>query len=276
MKLAEDVRHKPPPEGLDSLTSAELAARLQRALEKYREEKTKGVELNRRLEEALKDASRGRGLERSLDELERAHLEQNRELQRLQDENKKMDAYRQTTKTQEKVIAKLEKILEGSLQEVQKAQRVQVDVERLKTENLRLREKCAHLVARRKYEAGGDVDVEDLQRQVANKGDEVMRLQALVRDLQRAAGRRADMEKAASPELARERQNLEDQEAKRLEWEQRCQAAEHRLQMLQHQLTESSKKYGSEISALRVEVAKRDARILELEFLLRDSGRDIQ
>lgn len=271
LQLAEDVRHRPSPEGLESLSGAELAAKLQRALEKYREEKGKGAELSRRLEDAMKEAARGRGLERSLDELERAHLQQNRELQRLQDENRKMDTYKQTTRTQEKVISKLEKILESSLAEVQKAQRVQVDVERMKTENLRLREKCALLVARRKGDGGGG-DTGELQRQLAEKTDEVARLQALVRDLQRSGSKRSETAVVSSPELQRERQHFEDQDAKRFEWEQRCQAAEHRLQMLQQQLTESSKRYGGEISSLRVEVAKRDARIMELEFLLRESG----
>merc|ERR1712194_746308 len=104
---------------------------------------------------AVKEASRGRAVERRLEDMERAHLDQNKEFQRLQDENRKLEGYRQTAQTQEKVIAKLERILESSLQEVQKAQRIQVDVERLKSENLRLRERCAHLVARKKYEAGG-------------------------------------------------------------------------------------------------------------------------
>jgi len=264
-RLAEDVMKRPPPEGLDTLSGAELAQKLQRALEKYRDEKAKGAEMGRRLEEALREASRGRGLERSLDELERAHLEQNRELQRLQEEGRKIETYRQTTKTQEKVIGKLEKILESSLQEVQKAQRVQVDVERLKTENLRLRERCAHLVARRKYEAGGEEDTEELRRQVAEKDGEVARLETLVREM-KARKQDADV----SPELSKEQQRLNDVEANRLDWEHRCVAAEHRMQMLQQQLTESSKRYGTEISALQVEIAKRDASILEMEYLLKE------
>merc|ERR1711920_302525 len=100
-KLAEEVQKRPPPEGLETLSSAELAGKLQRALEKYRTEKAKGAELGRRLEEVLKEVSRGRGLERALEELERAHLEQNKELQRLQEESRKIETYRQTTKTQE-------------------------------------------------------------------------------------------------------------------------------------------------------------------------------
>merc|ERR1712087_77605 len=237
----------------------------QRALEKYRNERAKGVELTRRVEETLKEVARGRGLARALEDLEKAHLEQNREIQRLQEENRKIDTYRETTKTQEKVIAKLEKILENSLQEVQKAQRVQVDVERLKTENLRLRERCAHLVARRKYESGGAEEADDLQRQIAAKDDEIARLEVVVRDLQ------GGQQSGAEPrELTNERQRLAELEATRLDWEQRCTAAEHRLQMLQQQLGDSSKRYGGEISNLQVEIAKRDARIVELEYLLKE------
>merc|ERR1711959_870140 len=97
------------------------------------------------------------------EELENAHLQQNRELQRLQEENKKVEGYRQAAKTQEKVIAELERILESSLQEVQKAQRVQVDVEKLKTDNLRLREKCAHLISKRRGVAEDVAGAEELR-----------------------------------------------------------------------------------------------------------------
>ena len=68
---------------------------------------------------------------------------------------------------------------------------------------------------------------------------------------------------------ADEQEQLAHVEAKRFEWEQRCVAAEQRLQMLQQQLTESSKRYGSDISSLEVEIAKKDARIKELEFLMK-------
>jgi len=264
-KLADEVRRRPPPEGFDSLSSAELALKLQRALDKYRDEKAKGLELSRRLEDALKEAARGRGLERTLDEMERVHLEQNKELQRLQDETKKLDTYRQTTKTQEKVIAKLEKILEGSLQEIQKAQRVQVDMERIKTENLRLREKCTNLVAKRKHSATGEQDITELRRKVAEKDAEVVRLENLVRELR-------DGKVRPPVELASEQRRVAQLEENRLEWEQRCTAAENRLQMLQQQVSESSKKYGGEISSLTVELARRDARILELEYLLTQGG----
>jgi len=273
--VAEVHRRGQLPHGLESLSSSELASKLARCLERYREEKGKSAELNRRLEEVLREVQKGRSLERALEELEHAHLEQNRELQRLQEEGKQVDKYRQNARAQEKVITKLEKTLEGSLHEVQKAHRLQVDVEKMKTENLRLREKCSQLVARRQQAAGTAEDAEDLQRKVAEKNDEVARLQTLVRDLQRGLGRSqqapdAQWQALPSSEMAREQQKLDEAEERRFEWEQRCQAAEQRLQMLQQQLSESSRKYGGERATLQTEVAKRDARILELEFLLRE------
>ncbi|CAE7755498.1 CCDC33, partial [Symbiodinium sp. CCMP2456] len=180
-KLAQEVQQRPPPEGLEKLSAAELAGKLQRTLEKYREEKAKASELSRRMEEALKEVNRARGLERSLEELQQVHLEQNRELQRLQDEGRKLDTYRQTAKTQEKVISKLEKILESSLQEVQKAQKVQVDIERLKTENLKLRERCSSLLTRKKEV--GDDEAQELRQRLAEKDAEITRLQKVAASL---------------------------------------------------------------------------------------------
>eukprot|EP00928_Gymnodinium_smaydae_P030459 TRINITY_DN22650_c0_g1_i2.p1 TRINITY_DN22650_c0_g1~~TRINITY_DN22650_c0_g1_i2.p1 ORF type:complete len:1049 (-),score=304.06 TRINITY_DN22650_c0_g1_i2:54-3200(-) len=274
-RLAEEVLRKPPPEGLDKLSSVELASKLHRALERYREEKARGTELSRRLEEVLREAARGRGLERALEQLEQAHLEQNRELQRWQEEGKKAETYRQTTRAQEKVITKLERILEGSLQEVQKAQRVQVDVERLKTENLRLRERQAQLVAARGAGAAmTGVSGVSTSAGGTDRAADVAHLETVVRDLQRQLQQqRSAVEGSAAAESATQLDGgSADLERERLEWEQRCTAAEQRWRMLQQQLTDSSRRYGAEIATLKVEVAKRDASIKELEYLLKEQG----
>ncbi|CAE7674961.1 CCDC33 [Symbiodinium pilosum] len=225
------------------------------------------------MEDALKEVNRARGLERSLEELQQVHLEQNRELQRLQDEGRKLDTYRQTAKTQEKVISKLEKILESSLQEVQKAQKVQVDIERLKTENLKLRERCSSLLTRKKEV--GDDEAQELRQRLAEKDAEIARLQKVATTLKASPADTVQetVLPSTAPDTAalsaEEQEQLAHLEAKRFEWEQRCAAAEQRLQMLQQQLTESSKRYGAQISTLEVEIAKKDARIKELEYLLR-------
>ena len=211
-----------------------------------------------------------------------------------------------------KVISKLEKILENSLQEVQKAQKVQVDIERLKTENLKLRERCTTLLTRKRQDLGSD-EAQELRQSLAQKDAEISQLQKLAAELKAqhaapaAPAATAHAVRHATPVesgddfrkplanmapvlpvamqqqtqplpsyqapsqvvSAEEQEQLAHVEAKRFEWEQRCVAAEQRLQMLQQQLTESSKRYGSDISSLEVEIAKKDARIKELEFLMK-------
>merc|ERR1711977_763169 len=175
----------------------------------------------------MKEVARGQSLERTLDELERSHMQQNTELQRLQEENRKIETYRQTVKSQEKVISKLEKVLEGSLDEVQKAQRTQVDMERLKTENVRLREQCANLAARRKYQEGSEEDLLELRQQIKSKDEEITRLEALVSDLQVIGTKGASQKRDRDAEM-----KMDDLEAEKVEWQQKCQRLEQRLQMM--------------------------------------------
>mmetsp|Transcript_55655 Transcript_55655/g.132687 ORF Transcript_55655/g.132687 Transcript_55655/m.132687 type:complete len:1101 (-) Transcript_55655:15-3317(-) len=266
--LVDQVGSRPPPMGIENLSSSELALKLQRALEKYRNEKTKGIEVSRRLEEACRELQRLSGLKRALEELESTHMEQNKELQRLQDECRRIDTYRHLTKTQEKVIAKLEKSLESSLQEVHKAQRVQADIEQLKTENLRLREKCSRIIAGHRREAGPSAgpDMDDLKRQLHHKDDEITRLEMLVRDL-----RARQPGQPPTPELQQEKHRAQELEASQAEWEQRCARAESRVQALEKQLAETAKNYGGQILELKVQIAQKDARARELEILLKDA-----
>jgi len=258
-RLAEQIRKNPPTHDtsmFDSLNSAELSLRLQTALQKYRDEKTKSYEMTQRLEAALKEVARGRGLQKHLDELEKAHLEMAGFLQKVQTENQKIDLYRKTAKSQEKVIAKLERVLEGSLDEVNKAQEAQIELERLKTENIRMREKCSNLVTRRKFEVGNE-DVQELQEDVRKKGEEVKRLQALVDDLSMQSG----------PKPVKSAK-LDELEGEKLEWKQKCGAMENRLKTMELQLIENSKQYGRELSTLKVQIAKKDSLILQLQIRL--------
>lgn len=265
---AEEAPSRPLPPGMEDLPSAALAQKLQRALDKYREEKKRGAELCRRLEETLRAAARGRCLQRSLDDLGQAHFEQNLELQKLQDEGRKLGTYRETAKTQERVIAKLERILGSSLLEVQGAQRAKVDVERLKTENLRLRDKCASILSRRKGGAGGQDEAADISRLVIDRDVKIARLQAQL--AQRPCERSGVSAALAGGSTAA----TEELETANVELEHRCRAAEQRSQTLQQQLTEASRRFGGELSALKVEAAKRDAQIKELTFMLDAQGRD--
>merc|ERR1712205_95890 len=104
------------------------------------------------------------------------------------------------------------------------------DVERLKNDNVRLREKCSQLAAAR---CQSD-DAQELQRRLADKDSQIARLEAAAR------------QQGSKAQPAQSQQRLAELQNERHEWEQRCHAAEQRLQALQHQLTETSRRYGGE------------------------------
>ncbi|CEM06491.1 unnamed protein product [Vitrella brassicaformis CCMP3155] len=269
-----------PPEGdplqhipLDHLTNAELAIKLKTTLYKYREEKGKVVEMRKRLEAAMKEVARGRGLQRQLEEIEKAHVEQAAVLQRLQSENAKVGLYRQTAKSQEKVIQKLEKVLESSLDEVQRSQQLQHNNEILKTENYRLQERVRGLLVQKGYNDGIDQDIAELQTQIKDRDEEIQRLEEMVETFGQepppGAARRkqpsARPQAPPGPDVSR----LDEE---RQEWMMKCEQLEIRKAALENELREKAKHYGRELSSLKVELAKRDAQILHMQMQIRARG----
>ena len=61
-----------------------------------------------------------------------------RKLQAMQQEIQKTKLYKDTITKQEKVIARLEKLMETTLKDTQKARNAVIEMERLKTENATL------------------------------------------------------------------------------------------------------------------------------------------
>lgn len=296
-RLTEQIRRNPPKDMpmFDSLSGAELSLQLQTTLQKYRDEKAKSQEMTQRLEAALKEIARGRGLQKHLDNLEKTHLEMAERLQKFQQENQKIDLYRKTAKSQEKVIAKLERVLEGSLDEVNKAQEAKIELEKLKMENARMREKCSSLLTqKRDFE---DDTVQELQTKVSRKEEEVKRLHDVLWALQEhtveghtvgtveghtvdwhtVEGHTVDWHTVEGHNVeghteAETSQKLQELEAEKLEWQRKCSAMEQRTQAMEAQLLENAKHYGREISSLKVSIAKRKAEILDLQTRLENSS----
>ena len=63
----------------------------------------------------------------------------------LQQEVSKVQLYKDTIKKQEKVIAKLEKLMETTLKDTQKARSALVELEQLKTENINLQKQLKEM-----------------------------------------------------------------------------------------------------------------------------------
>merc|ERR1719359_2607722 len=130
----------------------------------------------------MTDLAKAKEAERGTAELGKAHMEQQDEMLRLQAENQKLGLYRETSSSQEKVIAKLERVLESSLGEVEQAQQAQLECERLRTQVVRLQEQCAALAAKASR-VQAVADGSDPQA-LAAKDREVERLKVKIEELE--------------------------------------------------------------------------------------------
>lgn len=74
----------------------------------------------------------------ALEEIQKKHTEAAKKLLAMQQEVSKTQLYRDTIKKQEKVISKLEKLMETTLKDTQKARNSLLELEQLKTENINL------------------------------------------------------------------------------------------------------------------------------------------
>lgn len=132
------------------------------------------------------------------------------------------------------------------------AQKSKIEQEKLRTQVVRLQEQCASLAvwAGDRKDSTFDTGAVD-PRIVQVKDDEIARLQALVHDLE-----------------------LKDQRSSEKHWaheaadsEQKCQQLQMRCNALERELRDHGKRYAKELSALKMELAKKDARLLELEMI---------
>jgi hypothetical protein len=112
--------------------------------QKYAGERRRNGEIAARLEALQQAALQARALVAEHARLSKAHAAQARLVQQLQDENAEIGLFRATIKTQEKVILKLEDLLESKLRESSLhggAQGLMDEVERLKARNKDLENK---------------------------------------------------------------------------------------------------------------------------------------
>jgi len=102
-------------------------------------------EFEKSLKAAQKEIAQTRQLQAELEALQKKHQEGGKRLMALQQEVSKVQLYKDTIKKQEKVIAKLEKLMENTLKDTQKARESLIELEQLRTENLNLQKKLKEM-----------------------------------------------------------------------------------------------------------------------------------
>lgn len=128
------------------MPTEELRQKIIKVAQAYRNERVRNEEFEKALKAAQKDIANSRQLQVELEQFQRVHQENAQKMLAMQQEIQKVSLYKETIKKQEKVIGKLERLMETSLKDAQKARQSQVELESLRTENIQLQKQLKGIV----------------------------------------------------------------------------------------------------------------------------------
>jgi hypothetical protein len=132
-------------DALEGLSSEELAQRLRVALNRYRAEREKMEAAKQQVKAAEAISVKLSPLEQEHAELKKQYEMRMREMQLAQAEDEKIETYKQTIIAHEATIHKLERVLRKSMKDVKTAQDNQLALEKLRLENIQLRNAASAL-----------------------------------------------------------------------------------------------------------------------------------
>lgn len=123
---------------ISHMTNEELKAKVVKIAQAYRGERLRNEEFERALKSANVDLVSAKQIQAEFDNMQQAYAEAMRRLQDSTKEVQKTNLYKDTIRKQERVISKLEVLLEKTLKDTQKARDGMLELEKLRTENIEL------------------------------------------------------------------------------------------------------------------------------------------
>ena len=120
------------------MTNEELKSKIIKLAQAYRAERLRNEEFERALKSANVDLAHAKQMQTELENMQHAYNDSAKRLAELSKELQKTNLYKDTIRKQEKVIAKLEALLEKTLKDTQRARDGMLELEKLRTENLEL------------------------------------------------------------------------------------------------------------------------------------------
>ena len=139
-RLAETADGYLTVDALEGLSPEELAQRLRVALNRYRSERQKAEAARQKIKASEHITSKLATLEEEHVRLKMLYEDRVKQVQMAKAEDEKIDTYKQTIISQEAVIQKLERVVKKSLKDVKSAQDNQLALEKLRLENIQLRQ----------------------------------------------------------------------------------------------------------------------------------------
>ncbi|CAD8086706.1 unnamed protein product [Paramecium primaurelia] len=218
------------------MSMEELRQKIIKVAQAYRNERVRNEEFEKALKTAQKDIASARQLEVELESLQRVHQENAKKMLVMQQEIQKVGVYKEAVKKQETVISKLEKLMETSLKDAQKARQAQLEVEQLKSENLNLQKQLKGIVY-------GE-DIGELERYK----QECQRLERIVANMKEELRNKRPVSNSGA-----------DWEQDKMELEVKLHKANARIEALQDEMTYNAKNYAKEIAQLKLIIAEKQA-----------------
>mmetsp|Transcript_34749 Transcript_34749/g.40638 ORF Transcript_34749/g.40638 Transcript_34749/m.40638 type:complete len:858 (-) Transcript_34749:61-2634(-) len=217
----------------------ELRNKIIKLAQAYRDERVRNQEFEKSLKAAQRDIAQSKQLQAELDGIQKKHMEAAKKLLAMQQEISKTQLYKDTIKKQEKVISKLEKLMETTLKDTQKARNSLLELEQLKTENINLQKQLKQIAY---GPEGENSDVEKYRR-------EVSRLENLVSDLREELKSKRPTTSYGSTEM----------ESQKMDLEVKLHRANARVEALQDEMAENAKNFAKEISQLKIIISEKQA-----------------
>ena len=230
---------------IHKMSLPELKSKIIKLAQAYRGERLRNEEFEKALRQAQNEIANARKLANDLEQLQKVHEEDSEKFLNLQRETQKIGLYRETIKKQEEVITKMEGLLKKTMNENERQKDSLLELEQLRTENLKLQKEIKDFVVNSTpgVLGRGNIELERSKKEVA-------RLQTIISELQNDLNNKRP--------ISAEKKELQNEI---LELEVKYQKANARISSLQKELETSAKNYAKEIAALKLILAEKEALI---------------
>ncbi|KRX05194.1 C2 domain [Pseudocohnilembus persalinus] len=223
---------------ISMMSAEELRNKILKLAQAYRDERVRNEEFDKALKNAQREIAQSRQLQHELDLTQRRHAENAKKLLIYQQEIQKIAVYKETIRKQERVIQKLEKLMETTLKDTQKARSAQLELEQLRTENYQLQSKI-------KLGFGGEgEEIEKLRM-------EIVRLEKIISELREQLKSKRPVSQQGGPSGM--------MEGDMMELEIKLQKSMARNDALSEELILNAKNYSREIAQLKLVIAEKQA-----------------
>lgn len=230
---------------IHKMSLPELKSKIIKLAQAYRSERIRNEEFEKALKQAHLEISNSRKLALELEQLQKIHEEDSKKFLDLQKETQKIGLYRETVKKQEEVITKLENLLNKAVNESSRQKESLMELEQLRTENLKLQNELKNLIINSAPGTLGKInpEIEKYKKQISTLENHIKELKDLLSNKR---------------PISNDRNSIQNEI---LELEVKLHRAQARIRSLEDELQENARKNAQEISRLKMILAEKEALI---------------